>query len=116
MKPSAFPAGCTDPHHIRRWVEAMTAGRMAKYPKVRAHPQKRREMPPRPASRREAMPQASRRRSAREDYDRKREPELILIANGVRNRGEVGRECAYARARMHDLPAPAKGVAAQSAD
>ena len=96
MRPSAFPAGCTDPHHIRRWVEAMTAGRMAKYPKCE-HIRKngvRCRLVPLPGAR---LCHRHLGGGAREDYDRKREPELILIANGVRNRGEVGRECANAQ-------------------
>ena len=74
----------------------MTAGRMAKYPKCE-HIRKngvRCRLVPLPGAR---LCHRHLGGGAREDYDRKREPELILIANGVRNRGEVGRECAYAQ-------------------
>ncbi len=91
-----FRPDAESPQHIKRWMEAMQAAR---------------------ADNSRAAPTSSRTASnvaivplvgadlchrhlggeAREAYDLQREPELILIANGIRRKGEVGRARALAQ-------------------
>ena len=74
----------------------MVAGRMAKYPKcahIRKNGEGCRNVPLRGAD----LCHRHLGGEAREAYDRKRELELRLIANGVRNKGEYGRDRAHAQ-------------------
>ena len=83
----SFPAGCTDPRHLNRWLSAMTAGRRAKYPKC-AHIHRDDTGCRSPPMRGADLCHIHLGGDARDAYDRKRELELRLIANGVRNKGE----------------------------